>query len=224
MLARVHDQCIAHRDIKPANILLDSRHIGAAYLCDFGLGRDLEVATSEQMRDGAGTPMYMAPERLLRLAADEVKCDIYSLGVTTYEALTLTRPFVVPDHIGLAALAPFLASARPRRPSEICPGFSEDLETIIMTAMAREPGRRFDSARELASHLERHGLRSSFRYCRPSASAPHWSRLGGPLDDPAASRPHGVATGPCARAPMIKLAELPVNDSQLDQNQGFRAG
>ena len=67
-LARVHDQCIAHRDIKPANILLDNRHVGGAYLCDFGLGRDLEIATTEQMRDGAGTPMYMAPERLLRLA------------------------------------------------------------------------------------------------------------------------------------------------------------
>ena len=57
------------------------------YLCDFGLGRDLDVATPEQMRDGAGTPMYMAPERLLHVAADEIKCDIYSMGVTLFEAL-----------------------------------------------------------------------------------------------------------------------------------------
>ncbi len=105
-LARVHDHSIAHRDIKPANILLDNRNVGEAYLCDFGLGRDLEIATVEQMRDGAGTPMYMAPERLLKLAADEVKGDIYSLGVTLCEALTLDRPFVVPDHLSPPALRP----------------------------------------------------------------------------------------------------------------------
>ena len=71
-LARAHDQRIAHRDIKPANILLDNRRPEGVYLCDFGLGRDLEIATPEQMRDGAGTPMYMAPERLLRATADEI--------------------------------------------------------------------------------------------------------------------------------------------------------
>src|SRR5207253_7014575 len=48
-LARVHDQQIAHRDIKPANILLENQRPEGVYLCDFGLGRDLEVATSEQM-------------------------------------------------------------------------------------------------------------------------------------------------------------------------------
>ena len=56
------------------------------------------------MRDGAGTPLYMAPERLLRFAADEIKCDIYSMGVTLCEALTLKRPFRVPDDLTLAVL------------------------------------------------------------------------------------------------------------------------
>ena len=100
-LASVHDQRIAHRDIKPANILLDNHRSEGVYVCDFGLGRDLDVATAEQMRDGAGTPMYMAPERLLRLGADEIKCDIYSLGVTLCEALTLDRPFRIPDDLAL---------------------------------------------------------------------------------------------------------------------------
>src|SRR5262249_28917295 len=62
-MGRVHAQRIAHRDIKPATILLDKRRAGAVYLCDFGLGRDLDFATADQMRDGAGTPLYMAPER-----------------------------------------------------------------------------------------------------------------------------------------------------------------
>ena len=90
-LARAHELRIAHRDVKPANLLLDNRRDGGVYLCDFGLGRDLDVATSEQMRDGAGTPIYMAPERLLMFAADEIKCDIYSMGVTLFEALTARK-------------------------------------------------------------------------------------------------------------------------------------
>ena len=118
-LARAHDQRVAHRDIKPANILLDNRRPEGVYLCDFGLGRDLEIATPQQMRDGAGTPMYMAPERLLRATADEIKCDIYSMGVTLFEALTLSRPFQVPEHVTFSALPAYLAGAQPRRPGEI---------------------------------------------------------------------------------------------------------
>ena len=98
-LSEAHEKRIAHRDIKPANLLLDNRRDGGIYLCDFGLGRDLDVATCEQMRDGAGTPMYMAPERLLMFAADEIKCDIYSMGVTLFEALLLEKPFRVPAHV-----------------------------------------------------------------------------------------------------------------------------
>ena len=60
-LARAHDQRVAHRDIKPANILLDNRRPEGVYLCDFGLGRDLEIATPQQMRDGAGTPCTWRP-------------------------------------------------------------------------------------------------------------------------------------------------------------------
>ncbi len=194
-LARVHDHCIAHRDIKPANILLDNRNVGEAYLCDFGLGRDLEIATVEQMRDGAGTPMYMAPERLLKLAADEVKGDIYSLGVTLFEALTLDRPFVVPDGLSPPALAPYLASAPARAPAQISPGFPVELETIVMKAMAPEPGRRFDSARELALELERFDLHASFRFSRASVRAPHWSRFKGAGSGPpehVASRAHDL--------------------------------
>ena len=170
-LASVHDQRIVHRDIKPANILLDNRRSETVYLCDFGLGRDLDVATAEQMRDGAGTPLYMAPERLLRLRADEIKCDIYSMGFTLCEALTLDRPFRVPDDLALPALAPFLASAEPISPSLLDPQFPADLEAIIMKAMARNPQDRHDSADELADDLERFASDWSFR-CRRRALEP----------------------------------------------------
>jgi serine/threonine-protein kinase len=176
-LACVHDQRVVHRDIKPANILLDNRRLGEVYLCDFGLGRDLDFATADQMRDGAGTPLYMAPERLLRSLAIEVKCDIYSLGVTLYEALTLQRPFRVPRHVSVAGVAPYLAKAEPRPPRLVDHRFPEELETIIMKAMAREPADRYDSARELAADIERFIADWSSRSRRSAKLAPHRSRV-----------------------------------------------
>jgi eukaryotic-like serine/threonine-protein kinase len=160
-LARAHERHIVHRDVKPANILLDNHCFGSVYLCDFGLGRDLEVATPEQMRDGSGTPMYMAPERLLLFTADEIKCDIYSMGVTLCEALTLERPFKVPEHLAVSGLAPFLARAEPRRPRVLDPDFPVELDAIIMKAMARNPAHRYNSARELALDLESFAARNS---------------------------------------------------------------
>src|SRR5512135_2311096 len=91
----VHVARVAHRDIKPSNILLDCGPGDGVFLCDFGLARDLDVATPAQLRDGAGTPLYMPPERLLRSPADEVRCDIYALGATLFEALTLVPVFQV---------------------------------------------------------------------------------------------------------------------------------
>jgi serine/threonine-protein kinase len=152
-LSEAHDQNIAHRDIKPANLLLDNRRDGGIYLCDFGLGRDLDVATREQMRDGAGTPMYMAPERLLMFAADEIKCDIYSMGITLFESLLLEKPFRVPAHVTPTCLAPHLATAEPKRARQIDPDFPPELERVIMKAMARDPAHRFESARDLAFSL-----------------------------------------------------------------------
>jgi serine/threonine-protein kinase len=182
-LARAHAHRVAHRDIKPANILLDNRRPECVYLCDFGLGRDLEIATPQQMRDGAGTPMYMAPERLLRATADEIKGDIYSMGVTIFEALTLSRPFDVPEYVAFSALPAFLAGARPRRPRDFRPGFPEHLEAIVLKAMDRNPACRHESAGRLAADLRRAATGWTSRNgCTPFESphrtgsrAPTWS-------------------------------------------------
>lgn len=154
-LEQVHAAGIVHRDVKPANILLDERVGGGVYLCDFGLGRDLGVATPEQLRDGAGTPVYMAPERLLRRSADEIRCDVYSLGVTAYEALVLERPYRIPRGLDQSALAGYLIRSRPVRPSIARRDFPAPLESIIMKAMARDPQRRHGRALDLVVDLER---------------------------------------------------------------------
>jgi eukaryotic-like serine/threonine-protein kinase len=181
-LAQLHDGKVVHRDVKPANILLDCQHVHGVYLCDLGLGRDLEVATPEQMRDGAGTPMYMAPERLLKAPANEILCDVYALGVTLFETLTLERPFQVPDGMPWGCLASHLAQAKPKTIREIKPNLPPELEGIINTAMSRNPADRHASAVELADYLDKFLLRLSFRLKRnrdegaeSSTKGPHLS-------------------------------------------------
>ncbi len=150
----VHSGHVAHRDVKPANILLDGHQTHGVYLCDLGLGRDLDIATTQQMRDGAGTPMYMAPERLLRAPANEILCDLYSLGVTLFETVTLARPFDPPSEIPLACLSARLARTEPKALTELKPDLPDELVAIILKAMSRNPRNRHQSATEMASELD----------------------------------------------------------------------
>jgi serine/threonine-protein kinase len=176
-VGRIHSNRVVHRDIKPANILVDSRHGCGAYLCDLGLGRDLEYATPEQMCDGAGTPMYMAPERLLKAPADEMLSDIYSLGATLFEAVTLDRPFRPPELLPISCLSVYLASSRPRHPRSLKPQLPADVEAVVLKAMAREPGQRFGTADDLADALGRLASRWNLR---DSRAADHLAHRGVP--------------------------------------------
>ena len=118
------------------------------------------------MRDGAGTPMYMAPERLLKAPANEILCDIYALGVTLFETLTLERPFEVPDGMPWGCLAAHLACSQPRIIRDIMPNLPVELERSVQLAMSRNPADRHASADELADELDQFLLRSSFRLRR----------------------------------------------------------
>jgi serine/threonine-protein kinase len=153
-VAAAHDARVVHRDIKPGNILLD--YDAGVYLCDFGLGRDLDVATPRQLRDGAGSPLYMAPERLMKHPADEVRCDVYALGITLCEALTLAPPFKVPPSLKREHWPAFLATANLRRPSLLRPDLNPGLESTLVRATARNPAHRHPSALSLADDLERY--------------------------------------------------------------------
>jgi serine/threonine-protein kinase len=175
-LAEAHAAFVVHRDVKPANILVDRLGEDRAFLCDFGLSRDLDVATLEQMRDGSGTPLYMAPEKLLGCHVDEVRCDVYSMGVTLFEALTLTRPFEVPESCSRPAWAYCLATQKPLLPREVQPNFPRELERIVMSAMAADPAKRPHTANALADELERF-LASERRVARTQLS--HRRRLVG---------------------------------------------
>lgn len=156
-LAQVHAARVAHRDIKPGNILIGrhSDQAGCVYLCDFGLARDLDVATPHQLRDGAGTPLYMSPERLLRFQADELRADVYALGATLFEALTLETPVEVSDDMPHDQWATHLATSRPRRASELRDDLPPALDELVAKALARDPGLRQPTAGHFAAELER---------------------------------------------------------------------
>ena len=151
---RAHAGRVVHRDIKPGNILVRRDHAEGAFLCDFGLAPSSTWPRPGQLRDGAGSPLYMAPERLLKRQADEVRGDVYALGITLSEALTLAPPVEVPNDLPRTCWASFLAAASPRRPSASgrrspTPGIGD------LPRHLAQPDRRHPTADHFADDLER---------------------------------------------------------------------
>jgi serine/threonine-protein kinase len=203
-LASTHAQRLVHRDVKPANILLDRIAEDRVFLADFGLGRDLDDPTPRPA-EAAGTPLYMAPEKLSGHVADEVRSDIYSLGVTLFEAVTLYHPLPVPDGLNQSSLATFLAGTAPLRPRELCPSLPFALEAIILRAIHRDPVQRYGNAAALANDLEnclRDWNSAAVEPLRRRRVAPGWL-LRGDVAQPMASPHVHEDTGmvPVARVP-----------------------
>jgi serine/threonine protein kinase/formylglycine-generating enzyme required for sulfatase activity/WD40 repeat protein len=147
-LAYAHRQGIVHRDIKPSNVLLDTQ--GIAWITDFGLVKDDSGTNLTSPGDIVGTVRYMAPERFQE--PGDARSDIYSLGATLYEMLTLTPAFHG-DH--RAELIDRVRHEEPARPRQLDPRIPRDLETVVLKAMAKEPARRYLSAEALADDLRR---------------------------------------------------------------------
>jgi serine/threonine protein kinase/WD40 repeat protein/tetratricopeptide (TPR) repeat protein len=147
-LAYAHKRGILHRDIKPSNLLLDA--MGNIWITDFGLAKFEEGDDLSQSHDVLGTLRYMAPERF-RGVSDR-RCDLYALGATLYEMLTLRPVFEAPDQARLIQRIMNESPIPPRRRDRNLP---RDLETIVLKALAKEPRDRFASADELADELRR---------------------------------------------------------------------
>ena len=146
-LAYAHTRGIVHRDIKPSNLLLDTQ--GVVWLTDFGLAKDDANGLTDP---GAvvGTLRYMAPERFRGQA--DARADIYALGLTLYELLTLQAAFEARDRLQLVEQ---IKSKDPKPPRAIDARIPRDLETIVLKAIDKEPARRYQNATELADDLRR---------------------------------------------------------------------
>lgn len=146
-LQYAHTHHTLHRDIKPANLLLDAQ--GVVWITDFGLAKAMEQDDLTQAGVVAGTLCYMAPEQFAGHA--DARSDIYSLGLTLYELLTLQPAFVEPSRSRLIGKATHDEPVRPRRLNSRIP---RDLETIVLKAIASEPADRYQTAGELARDLD----------------------------------------------------------------------
>jgi serine/threonine protein kinase len=147
-----HKQGVIHRDIKPSNLLQSPD--GRLSINDFGLARMLEEPGMTMTGEFVGTPAYMSPEQITagRVPINH-RTDIYSLGATLYELLTLERPFSGERRDQLLAQILQKDPVAPRRINRKVP---IDLETICLKAIDKDPDRRYQTAGDLASDLQRY--------------------------------------------------------------------
>ncbi len=159
-LWHAHARSIIHRDIKPANIVLvhahddDGEPMELVKVCDFGIAA--QTAKSGD-RDVSGTPEYMAPEALMGEQADG-RADLYACGVMLFELVTGRLPF---ERESVRELAIAHINEAPPRPSQFVRGVEPALEAIILKALAKSPGDRFASVRELRNALKELGATST---------------------------------------------------------------
>ena len=139
-LGYAHEQGILHRDIKPANLLIDARD--TVWVTDFGLAKLIGYDDLTASGDVVGTLRYIAPESL-RGETSRLG-DVYSLGLTLYELLTLSPPF---GELTPSELLRSVSEGEPAHPRKLDPSIPRDLETIVLKATAREPRQRYPTAR-----------------------------------------------------------------------------
>jgi serine/threonine protein kinase len=151
-LEHAHQHGVVHRDIKPSNLLLSPD--GRLSVNDFGLARVLEQPGVTMTGEFVGTPMYMSPEQITagRTPLDH-RTDIYSLGATLYELLTLRPPFAGERRDQVLAQILHKEPLPPRRLNRKVP---VDLETICLKAMDKDPDRRYPTAKALGDDLHRY--------------------------------------------------------------------
>ncbi len=151
-LHHAHEQGVTHRDVKPSNLLLSSD--GRLSVTDFGVARMLEQPGMTVTGEFVGTPSYMSPEQISAgLVPVDHRTDIYSLGATLYELLTLRPPFEADGRDKLLAL---VAQKEPPPPRSVDPRVPRDLETICLKCLEKDPARRYQTAKELAEDLRRY--------------------------------------------------------------------
>ena len=154
-LQHAHESGIVHRDIKPQNIML--LQDGTIKVTDFGIARFSDKATRTMTDQAIGSVHYIAPEQA-RGDVTDGKTDIYSVGVMLYEMLAGKLPF---DGDTAVSVALMQLNETPRRPREINPSIPVGLEQITIRAMEKEPEKRYTSAAEMLSDIDRFRMNPS---------------------------------------------------------------
>jgi serine/threonine protein kinase/Flp pilus assembly protein TadD len=162
-LEHAHGLGVVHRDVKPANLLVDGR--GNLWVTDFGLARVQTDTRLTMTGDLVGTLRYMSPEQALAQGAVDHCSDVYSLGATLYELVTLEPAFNGRDRQELLRQ---IAQEEPRPPRRVNNVVPAELETIVLKAMAKGPAERYATAGELSDDLRRFLKDEPIRARRPT--------------------------------------------------------
>jgi WD40 repeat protein len=165
-LAYAHARGIVHRDIKPSNLLLDTE--GVVWIADFGLAKGEDEGLT-QSGDILGTLRYMAPERFR--GEGEARADVYALGLTLYELLTLRPGFDSSDRLKLIEQ---IKTEEPLQPRALDARIPRDLETIVLKAIEKDPGARYQTAEAMGEDLGRFLADEPIRARQVSASERYW--------------------------------------------------
>jgi serine/threonine-protein kinase len=159
-LAFAHRNGVVHRDVKPGNVVITQS--GIVKVTDFGIARAGTSDGLTQTGSVMGTATYFSPEQAQGLAVDG-RSDVYSLGVVLYEMVTGTVPFTGDSPVAVAYKH---VREEPVKPTVRNPAIPPDLDQIILTAMAKDPDLRYQTADDMRADLLR------FRRGRPLAAAP----------------------------------------------------
>ncbi len=146
-LAYAHEQGTLHRDIKPGNLLLDGT--GTVWVADFGLAKLTEQDNVSRTGDIVGTLSYIPPESFS--GETDARGDIYSLGLSLFELLTLRPAFYGRDR---GKLVREITEGKLQRLGKLNPSIPRDLETIVLKAVAHRPEDRYATSREMAEDLD----------------------------------------------------------------------
>jgi eukaryotic-like serine/threonine-protein kinase len=176
-LAYANRNGVVHRDVKPGNVLITPG--GVVKVTDFGIARAGTSEALTQTGSVMGTATYFSPEQAQGLPVDG-RSDVYSLGVVLYETLTGAPPFSGDTPIAVAYKH---VREEPVAPSRHVPGLSPDLERIVLTAMAKDPDARYQSADDLRTDLLR------FLRGQPPIAAPVTAEVAAITGDYTAAQP-----------------------------------